>query len=805
MRTSSEETEIERLRAEVRHLRRLLNGREQNSEALVRTEPNIALQNRELISTREELEQKARLFDTVLSSIVDFAYTFDREGRFTYVNQALLDLWQMRLEEARGKTFFQLPYPHSLAARLHEQIQTVFRTGQMLRDETPYTGAAGTTGYYEYIFSPVFNPDGQVTAVAGSTRDITERVQAQAEKEALFTALQVERERLTTLFMQAPAFIAVVRGPEHIFEMANPLYLQLVGYRELLGRPVRQAFPEIEGQGFFEILDEVYRTGQAFIGKAMPIRFRAGADAPVRERFIDFVYQPLIEADGSVSGIFVHGVDLTERVAAEKALQASEERVRLATEAAELGIWVWEPATDKVIWENDRMYAIYGLSPLDEPLTSTQFVNEIVHPDDARAFASAIAAPVETGEPLYFEGRFRRKDGSRRWIEFRGRLQQTANGEPLCVAGTAADITERKRAEEQERQAARDARVAAEANAKFRTFFDQGSYFAGVMTLDGTLIEVNRLCLDASGYTREEVIGKKFWDCGWWNRSAELRAMIEAGTQEAARGNVFRRESHYFLADGTRRFLDLILAPVKDEAGRVLFIAPTGTDITERNEAERILRERAGEIEGLNRRLTRSMKETHHRVKNNLQVISAMIEMQVLEHQGEGTVPLEEFVRLKAHVHTLAIVHDLLTASIKENEDAQRVSTRAVLEKLLPMLQQTAWKQSVGYSVDEVQLTSKQCIALSLVLNELVSNALKHGNQQADVFFTVEGESATLAVYDDGAGFPEGFDPKMAANTGLELVGSLVRTDLRGTIQYGNQTQGGGQVIVTFPLPTSEE
>ena len=126
----------------------------------------------------------------------------------------------------------------------------------------------------------------------------------------------------------------------------------------------------------------------------------------------------------------------------------------------------------------------------------------------------------------------------------------------------------------------------AEANAKFRAFFEQGSYFAGVMSLDGTVIEANRICLEACGFTRADVIGKKFWDCGWWNRSPELVEMIREATRQAAAGIHFQRESNYFVADGSQRVVDLILAPIKDESGRVLFIAPTGTDITERKLAE---------------------------------------------------------------------------------------------------------------------------------------------------------------------------------------------------------------------------
>jgi PAS domain S-box-containing protein len=124
--------------------------------------------------------------------------------------------------------------------------------------------------------------------------------------------------------------------------------------------------------------------------------------------------------------------------------------------------------------------------------------------------------------------------------------------------------------------------AAAEANAKFRTFFDQGTYFAGIMTLDGTIIEANRLCLDACGFTRDQIIGKKFWECGWWNRSPALMELIRAGSMQAADGRLFRRETIYFVADGSERFVELTLAPVTDADGRILFIAPTGIDITEK-------------------------------------------------------------------------------------------------------------------------------------------------------------------------------------------------------------------------------
>jgi PAS domain S-box-containing protein len=127
------------------------------------------------------LQQQSRILDITLSSISDFAYIFDRDGRFVFANQPLLDLWGLKLEDAVGKNFFELKYPDELAARLQQQIQQVFETKTGLADETEYKSPTGAGGFYEYIFRPVFNRESLVEFVVGSTRDITERKRAEAE------------------------------------------------------------------------------------------------------------------------------------------------------------------------------------------------------------------------------------------------------------------------------------------------------------------------------------------------------------------------------------------------------------------------------------------------------------------------------------------------------------------------------------------------------------------------------------------------------------------------------------------------
>jgi PAS domain S-box-containing protein len=164
-------------------------------------------------------------------------------------------------------------------------------------------------------------PDGRWQAFV---RDITDRKRLEQERFRLIRELQQQRERLADLFQQAPAFFAVLRGPEYIFEMINPLYQELMGQRDLIGKSVREAVPEAEEQGFIALLDEVYRSGKPFVGRRTPIHLARTASQPLEERFLDFVYQPRRESDGTISGIIVLGVDVTESKRAELALMQTE-------------------------------------------------------------------------------------------------------------------------------------------------------------------------------------------------------------------------------------------------------------------------------------------------------------------------------------------------------------------------------------------------------------------------------------------------------------------------------------------------
>jgi PAS domain S-box-containing protein len=170
--------------------------------------------------------------------------------------------------------------------------------------------------WFTFSYSPVRDEGGQIAGMYCACVEVTEQVLAEKYRNE-------ENERFRALFEQAPGIMAVLRGPEHVFELTNQSYLQLIGHRDLLGKTAREALPEVTGQGFFELLDRVYTSGEPFVGHALPLRVQSEPGGPLVERFVDFVYQPIRDANGAVSGIFVEGSDVTPRKLIEDELRAA--------------------------------------------------------------------------------------------------------------------------------------------------------------------------------------------------------------------------------------------------------------------------------------------------------------------------------------------------------------------------------------------------------------------------------------------------------------------------------------------------
>jgi PAS domain-containing protein len=165
--------------------------------------------------------------------------------------------------------------------------------------------------HFAFSYTPIRDEQEKVAGFFCACSEITQQVLAQRQQIA-------ERERLNRMFQQAPGFRAMLEGPEHRFVLANPAYMQVVQHREVLGKTVAEALPEAVEQGYVTLLDRVFQSNEAFATAGARFEVSSAPGEPSCERFVDFVYQPVSDSEGRVTGIFVDGVDVTDRVINER-------------------------------------------------------------------------------------------------------------------------------------------------------------------------------------------------------------------------------------------------------------------------------------------------------------------------------------------------------------------------------------------------------------------------------------------------------------------------------------------------------
>ncbi len=215
----------------------------------------------------------------------------DRNGRFERTNRALQGILGRAEEELAATTLAEVTAPQDRAGT-HARLAALF-AGELVQPlrEKQYVGGSGEAIWVRESLAALRDPAGVARHVIVLTENVTAEKRAEQEKDRLLEELTLHRSRLTSLFEQAPAFTAVVRGPEHRFEMANPLFFDLVGHREVVGKTVREALPEVEGQGFFELLDEIYQTAKPFSGRRMRVRLQRVDGGDLEPRYVSFIYQ----------------------------------------------------------------------------------------------------------------------------------------------------------------------------------------------------------------------------------------------------------------------------------------------------------------------------------------------------------------------------------------------------------------------------------------------------------------------------------------------------------------------------------
>ncbi len=269
------------------------------------------------------------------------------------------------------------------------------------------------------------------------------QVRHAASEEARLFERGAESDRLKSLFAQAPGFMVIFRGAEHVYEFVNSAYTQIVGERPLVGLTAREALPELAGQGFFELLDEAFLSGAPRSAYDVPLRVQRVAGQSAVLIYVDFVFQPIVNSIGGVTGIFVEGIDATERHVSKVALDAAQERLGEGMAAARMAIWDFELGSARILFSQNTS-EVFG-----RPLNDVDDVWKSVLEEDLQRLHLAGEAALAVGGAYEEVVRIIRPDSSEPlWVQIHGKFLSNQDGVPHTVRCVAIDVTNLKFAEQ---------------------------------------------------------------------------------------------------------------------------------------------------------------------------------------------------------------------------------------------------------------------------------------------------------------------------------------------------------------------
>jgi PAS domain S-box-containing protein len=597
--------------------------------------------------------------------------------------------------------------------------------------------------YWTYSYSPIDDEmaPGGIGGVLVVCSETTQQVLAARQ-------LGAERDRLARLFEQAPIFMALLQGPEHRFEIANPAYLQLVGHRQVVGKTLAEALPEAAGQGYVALLDSVFASGQAYSANGAKYEVQATPDAPRKQRFVDFVYQPIKDLGGAVTGIFVLGADVTLRTQAYHALRESEASFRSALKAGRMGSWETDLATRTRLWSQEGM-ELFGLDLVDGRGQLGGPDDEYVaalHPQD-RHLAQHYRELAEHQDAFAAEYRVVRRDGSTVWLSGRGMVtSRDAAGKPLRLVSIMADVTEAKQAEEKLRVERERLRLALGAGRMGAFELD-----IGTNTLWWSPETFDLFGVDRSTFvpTRENVLD--FFD------PADAAEFVKRRAAAIASGRPFLDEFRIRRPDGSRIWIGYQGRAEYGADGRPLRTLGIVMDISERKHVEQILRDADQQKDDFIATLSHELRNPLAPIRNALDILRHIppTDPRVAWCHGIMRRQTDQMARL---------LEDLLDVSRLSRTQLtlriERLELAAVVQHAIEIAQpviDAAGHQLVVSIPDEKVLLDGDLIRLAQVFSNVLINSAKYTPRNGSISLSArrEGDEIAVRVRDTGIGIAE--------------------------------------------------
>ncbi|MDY9927178.1 PocR ligand-binding domain-containing protein [Methanosarcina sp.] len=646
-----------------------------------------------------------------------------------------------------------------------------------------------------------------------------------AERNAVVDALRESEKReqarsneLAVLLDAVPAAVWITHDTRATHMTGNRLSYEWLRLPE--GTNISRPVPE----GGKSETYSMFKSGVEIKPADMPVRISA-AGKEVRDYEFDLIYpdgtvrhllgnaSPLRDEKGNSEGSISAFIDITERKQVEKELLESESRLRLAQVAAGAGIWNWDIPSDRLEW-SEELFRLFGLDP-EKYDASFDLWRDLLHPDDRLRVDSQIATAIDNHTPIAIEYRIVLPSAEVRWINALGSTTYDSNGKPQRVAGICIDITERKKAEE----ALKKTHENLEKLVKERTAELEKAY-KSLKESEKGLAEAQKMA-HIGNWSWDLITGEAYWSEEIYyifgvNPQKSIpaydelfnyihpddRNYVDAAIKKVINEKPFGIDYRIITANGKERTVHAESEVFFDPNNNPIQVKGIIQDITERKEAEKAL---------ANIEIARK-KEIHHRIKNNLQVISSLLDLQADKFDNPKVI--EAFKESQNRVISMALIHEELYKG--EGTDTLNFSTyiRELAENLFHTYCLNSKNIRLCMDMEENALLNMDtAVPLGIIVNELVSNSFKHAFPDRDRGeigikllrekngkYKEEDDKSTnfvMAVSDNGVGIPKNLDIEDLDSLGIQLVITLVE-QLDGELEL--KRDNGTEFIIKFKV-----
>ncbi len=709
----------------------------------------MGLEKKKLLESKRVLQESEERYRALVENSPDFISRIDVDLNFLYSNHGSNAI-KLDAEEITGKNLKKLPLPEDIINIWVQNIEKTIAVGEMQEIEFEFHSIYGLSFHHGSVI-PEYNAKGEIETLLLVNRNITKRKKAEI-------AIKNSEKRFRSLINNSNDLIRIL-DEKRIIVFDSPSSERILGYSEgyFIGKnPLDFIHPD-DLETVEMVLNKVYENQNPIIPVEFRIRKLDGKYIPVESSF-----QNLIDVSG-INGIVVTTRPIFERKKAEDMLRFQADILNNVRDCV-----IVYNLQGKIIYWNKGAEAIYGYS--EEEIIGKDIKMLYLNRDKCY-FELDLEGILKLGE---YNGEWegKRKDGSRVYVDVRETVMKDVNGKIIGVIGVSKDISERKKAEKQIKRS----------EAYYRTIFENTGTATIIIEEDTTVSLVNAEFEKLYGYPKEEIEGKKSWRefvvHDYKDKIEDYHKLRRIDPKLAPRNYEFKFVDRY--------------GNIKDVFTTVALIPGTEKslislrDITDNKIAESKIKDSLMEKEVL-------LREIHHRVKNNLQIISSLLNLQTRCVEGEETINVLK--ESQNRVKTMAMVHEKLYQS----EDLKDINFKEYIENLVSGLFYSygVKRGAIDLQVegDSFEMDIDTAIPCGLIINELVTNSLKYAfpDQGSKDVVMVElkklpQDKLKLVVADNGCGLPENLDIENVETLGLKMVTILV-TQLNGTLEL-NRANG---------------